>query len=360
MYGNLSRLRGCFSLLVLVWLPCLPVHSWAQPADARSKASALQGSGLRLLNKGDAAGALAKFDEAFALVQSPKILFNKGRAHTALGQFARAYDAFDRFLIEAQDVPPEARGEAERLRSELRARVALIDVSAPTGAAVSVDGTDAGIAPLPRAIVVMPGRHTVSTKTGAAKASETVVDAGAGSHQKVAAPDSATVTPPPVSEPHREAPRRSVPDNVPSTARPSQEGSAPRPSWERPVAWGTGAAAVLALGFGTYELVLSNSRFSEFNESSPNRRTLDGRCTKRNPAVSGDDCQELLDDGERARTISLVGFGTGIALGAMSAYLFYRASITGERSSGGSSAETTLSCAPTSPAQFGATCYVSF
>ncbi len=49
----------------------------------QEEAQALQVEGVRLLQKGDNGGALAKFNEAFALVQSPKIMFNMGKAYRA-------------------------------------------------------------------------------------------------------------------------------------------------------------------------------------------------------------------------------------------------------------------------------------
>ena len=123
---------------------------------------------MRLLQKGDNRAALAKFNEAFALVQSPKIMFNMGKAYRALGNDVEALRAFDTFLDEAPYAPKASRADAEREVQALRPKLSYIEVETEdTGSTVRIDGREMGKAPLVRPVVVAPGSHEVKVeKTG--------------------------------------------------------------------------------------------------------------------------------------------------------------------------------------------------
>ncbi len=111
-------------------------------ADAdKKKAQALQVEGLRLMQAGDNRGALDKFEEAFRLVPSPKILFNRGKAHQALGEGAAALSDFERFLDEAPYAPKESRAEASRSVEALRPTLSYLEVQTDdVGSTIAVDG----------------------------------------------------------------------------------------------------------------------------------------------------------------------------------------------------------------------------
>jgi len=86
------------------------------------------------LQKGDNRAALAKFNEAFALVQSPKIMFNMGKAYRALGNDVEARgDPGTGWTLEGEQGPWAActrhrpqgvgqRGRSDRRRLVRRAR----------------------------------------------------------------------------------------------------------------------------------------------------------------------------------------------------------------------------------------------
>src|SRR5205814_1129304 len=76
------------------------------------------------MKRGDYQAALARFEEAYALVPSPKIHYDFGLAYVGLGRPADALAAFERFLAEAPDAPPDKREKAASLISTLRAQVA--------------------------------------------------------------------------------------------------------------------------------------------------------------------------------------------------------------------------------------------
>ena len=113
--------------LVLASL-AVPSRAQADTEAAKKEAQALQVEGLRLLQKGENRAALEKFDEAFRLVASPKILFNRGKAHRALGENAEALADFERFLDEAPYATKESRVEATRIVGALRPTLAYVEV----------------------------------------------------------------------------------------------------------------------------------------------------------------------------------------------------------------------------------------
>ncbi|HEY7374707.1 MAG TPA: tetratricopeptide repeat protein [Polyangia bacterium] len=100
----------------------------AQPAAAgdanREAARAKLVAGVDAMKRGDYQAALARFQEAYALVPSPKIHYDFGLAYVGLERPADALAAFERFLAEAPDAPPDKREKAASLIPGLRARVA--------------------------------------------------------------------------------------------------------------------------------------------------------------------------------------------------------------------------------------------
>jgi len=125
MWGG--RLRsgigaGCIALAVTLVLACFAAQAHAQaPADAgRAAARAKVQEGAALFDAGNFAGALARFDEAYARFPAPAIHFNRAQALRALGRNAEAEQALERFIKEAKDASAEKRAEAEQQLAELR------------------------------------------------------------------------------------------------------------------------------------------------------------------------------------------------------------------------------------------------
>ncbi|HMF40701.1 MAG TPA: tetratricopeptide repeat protein [Polyangia bacterium] len=110
-----------------VELGAVPVAR-AQPAAAsdatREAARRKLVDGVDAMKRGDYVAALARFEEAYGLVPSPKIHYDFGLAYVGLGRPADALAAFERFLAEAPDAPRDKREKAASMVSTLRARVA--------------------------------------------------------------------------------------------------------------------------------------------------------------------------------------------------------------------------------------------
>jgi tetratricopeptide (TPR) repeat protein len=178
---------GAVALLAAfaVVLAAMPVAR-AQPSGAsdatREAARAKLVEGVDALKRGDHRAALARFEEAYALVPSPKIHYDFGLAYLGLERPADALAAFERFLAEAPDAPPDKREKAASLIPTLRARVA--ELAAP-GERAGVEATPppdappaatierradapAGPAPVPENPDPMRARRITAVSLGAA------------------------------------------------------------------------------------------------------------------------------------------------------------------------------------------------
>ena len=157
-----------------------PLAQTAQPstdAQAKARAQTFLTEGTAAYGRGDYATALDKFTAAYRIFPSPKLWFNIGQANRDLGRPVEAVAAFDRFLREAGDAPPETLSEARRSAAELKTKLGQIKVTCATdGADVSVDGKPIGSTPLGELVWTTAGRHQVAVqRTGFSPAIEDVV-----------------------------------------------------------------------------------------------------------------------------------------------------------------------------------------
>ena len=296
------RLSLPASLMVL--LLAVPA-AWAQPApteDAKTRASAVLKEGSQLYNSGDYTTALTKFQEAYALFPSPRILFNLGQAHQRLGRYVEATEDFERFLATAGSAPQDARSAAQRALEEMRDRVAHLEVSANMqGAEVFVDGHSRGLTPLPRPVLVSVGAHQVVVQRQGSEPFLRRVEAVGGTVARVQAELRVAAVDPSVPSVALAPP----PEAAVATARASSS-ETPPPGWMRGVAYGLlGVAPVLA-GAGLYY----------GNRASDSARDIEQACQ---PAVGCAGADILAKDQSRRsdgkRQWILLGSGAA-ALGA--------------------------------------------
>jgi hypothetical protein len=134
-------------------------------AQAKTRAQGLLSEGTAAYGRGDYATALDKFTAAYEIFPSPKLWFNIGQANRDLGRPVEAAAAFDRFLRNAGDAPPETLAEARRSAAELKTKLGQIQVTCATdGADVTVDGKQVGSTPLGEIVWTTPGRHQVAVQ----------------------------------------------------------------------------------------------------------------------------------------------------------------------------------------------------
>ena len=137
----------------------------ASDAQAKARAQGLLSEGTAAYGRGDYATALDKFTAAYEIFPSPKLWFNIGQANRDLGRPVEAVAAFDRFLRNAGDAPPETLAEARRSAAELKTKLGQIQVTCATdGAEITVDGKQVGSTPLGEMVWTTPGRHQVAVQ----------------------------------------------------------------------------------------------------------------------------------------------------------------------------------------------------
>jgi len=150
--------------LVLLALVAQVNSPMASP-EAKAKAQSLLREGARLYEKGALLPALEKFNEAYTEFPSPKLLFNIGQTSRDLGRFVDAMVAFERFLDEDPEAPPDMIDEAKKSIAELQSKLGKLRIQcSKAGAEVSVDGKPVGVSPITQPIWAAQGNHQVTAR----------------------------------------------------------------------------------------------------------------------------------------------------------------------------------------------------
>jgi len=106
-------------------------------------------TGLSHFEKGEYTAAADAFRQAYALKPTWKVLYNVGQAEAAAKRYGLALEAFEGYLAQGgDDVPSERREEVLAEVERLRKMVGAVEITAPDGALVFVDGVSRGTAPL--------------------------------------------------------------------------------------------------------------------------------------------------------------------------------------------------------------------
>ena len=295
----------CTTSLILLTILAQATPLTPDP-QAKAQAQALLSQGTKLYDQGEVAGALEKFQAAYAAFPSPKLMFNIGRANRDLGRPGEALGAFEKFLAGAPDASPETIANANKSAAELRGMLGRIRIDCETaGAEVSVDGRSVGLTPLLDPIWATPGRHQVTAKqAGAAPAIEDV-------DVTVASVSTATMRMHPlVVSVAAPAPAAAPAFDLQVASRPSgaSEGWWLGRKWTRVAA---GSTAILAAGAVTAGLA-AQSKFDSLRSS----------CGVGNPANHG--CtQSDIDSVTSRQTMANVFWGLAGAAAVTTGVLFY-------------------------------------
>jgi hypothetical protein len=155
--------------------------------------------GVAFYDKGQYENARVAFLQAYALRKHPAVLVNLAQCDLRSGRAVEAAKYFQQYLVESTWLSTTQRSDAEKGLAEARNRIGRLEVSAPEGTEIEVDGDRVGTAPLPEAVNVEPGSHTVKSSSD----SRTVtVGAGQVEPVRLSAPTPAVVAPsPPAEEP---------------------------------------------------------------------------------------------------------------------------------------------------------------
>jgi hypothetical protein len=116
-------------------------------ADNRADATRHFNAAKAAEQRGDYRVAVDEYQQAYDAAPHPTVLFNIGNAYERLGEPRHAAEFFTRYL--ADDPKADDRVAVEQRITRLAARPAKVTItSTPDGAAIFVDGTRAGAAPL--------------------------------------------------------------------------------------------------------------------------------------------------------------------------------------------------------------------
>jgi hypothetical protein len=196
------------------------------------RAAVLEAEGKAAYRDGDYMLAVQKFTEAFTANPDPAIRANQGLAYEALGQNARALEAFQAFLD--SNPPPEKATKAKERVAALAPEVKII--SDPPGARIYIDDQPKPLGETPATLKLVADRHDIVLRKSGYKLEKLVVRVRIGTPTEASArlrPDT-----------NAASTQRPIDADTPVQVRqvtPMGGGGVPTASW---VAFGVGAAAV--------------------------------------------------------------------------------------------------------------------
>jgi hypothetical protein len=242
-----------------------PVPAGAADPTTREAEARFQ-EGLARVKSHDFEAARLSFAQAYTVLHRPQILWNLALAEEKTGHEVEALQHF-RGVAEDPAAGPD-RANAQRHVDSLMALTGHIDVKAPPGAQVSVDGSTTFTAPLANPIDVVPGRHVVDADVAVGPRS-IPVEVAEGQVARVSfVPAEAPAAPPPPSTPTAPAPAPEGPVGVRAPAASPDEATTAEGSYPPArtiTAASLGGAAVVAFGLGIYFGLQSRSQASTVN-----------------------------------------------------------------------------------------------
>lgn len=339
--------------------------------------------GVKLFDQGKYEEARAAFLQAYALKKHPAVLLNLAQSELRSNHPVEAARHFSVYLRENPNIDAAERKVAQDGLTAARARTARLDIRVNVpGADVFVDDELLGRSPLPEPVdtlagarkveVKMPGYRAVTLSPTARVGKVETVNVSLESESGAPVPVLGTAPSGDSSNPDEPSPATSPDDGVSL----STEGRKPFLKWVRDdkVAWATGGATVVGLGFGLIFTLAANKASSNaeniasqisdranadpgldnylgFNRhanpcASPIPWTKDNPTT---PAAEGANyapaCQQLqdnLDARDTDRTLSYVGWGLAGAGAVATGVMYFVRTKPGDTSSTATNANTTV------------------
>lgn len=142
-----------------------PVRSASTPprsAEDLARARVLDQQGAKAYADGRYNDAIRYFEESYRLGGPPFELWNIAKCHVRLDQPEQATEMLERYLA-TPTLPADERDEATQQLEALRRRPSTVTIaSAPSGAAVTIDGRPAEGGKTPTSFNVQPGSHTIT------------------------------------------------------------------------------------------------------------------------------------------------------------------------------------------------------
>ncbi|HEY1533596.1 MAG TPA: hypothetical protein VGF76_06245 [Polyangiaceae bacterium] len=164
--------------------------------------------GVAFFDKKDFEKARLAFMQAYALKKHPAVLLNLAQSELRSSHEADAAKHFAAYLRDATDASPAETQAAQAGLNAAKVAVAEVEVTVDdSGADVFVDGTLAGVTPLPGPLYMAVGTHSVEARKNG-QSTATQVTASAGKQLKASlslAPKVAPAAEPPPANPAPEA-----------------------------------------------------------------------------------------------------------------------------------------------------------
>ncbi len=251
--------------------------------------------GLKRVKVGDFGAARVSFTQAYAVLHRPRILWNLALCEEKIGHLVDALGHFKQVARDTDAIESD-RADAQTHVDGLMSKTGHVDVQAPPGVTLTVDGElMTAMTPLAEPLDVPAGRHVIDAKLSQGVQSM-VVDAPAGevAHVSFHASDVTDLPPPGPAAPVVNPP---VVDANSATMPASPAESPPSAHSGARVATVVvlGGAAIAAVAFGAYfGLQSQNDASTAATFRAKNTRstcvdpmgTLVGTCAQWNDAVS--------------------------------------------------------------------------
>jgi hypothetical protein len=300
----------------------------ATPAE---EAEALVRQGNQLRSAGDDQNALPLFEKAVQVHPSYRTWAQLGLVEKALGRWAEA----DRHLTDAlkggQDPWIQKNVTVlEKTLAEVKRQVARIEITGePVGAEVLVNGRPVGKVPLPQPVRVNAGTVDIELRAPGYKPTLRTVAVVGLQYQPV------------VIRLEREGTGDSSASPPPGGGPLSLGMDADRPvqPWRPWAVGGALAGAAVGIGVGVLGAVNHDQKVTDFNKY-PCAEAPDGSIVNKNTGVKDQKCANLRASYKNAKTMAIVGFTAGAALGATALVLYLTTP------SGGGGGETAMATAP--------------
>jgi hypothetical protein len=168
----LALLAGTLNLTA-----AFPSHATDEAAEREAQARFEEG--LRRVKAGDFEGARVSFIQAYAVLHRPRILINVALCEEKTGRATEAITHFKQVTRDALATDAD-REDAQTHATGLDGRVGHIEVRAPAGVVLMIDGgAPVGTTPLSEPLDVTPGHHVIEAKL-AQGTQAVLVDVSAG------------------------------------------------------------------------------------------------------------------------------------------------------------------------------------
>lgn len=230
--------------------------AWAEPDLARKEAAARFEEGNQAYAGGRYEEARVKFNQAWANLKRPNVLFNLARAEHLTGHLVDAARHYRHYLrLEDPKITSKDRQGTEKYLTDLREKVGRVSVVAPKGTVITVDGERIEEPDLAEPIEVAPGPHAIAGSwAGKTKQVDVAVLAGAVGNAAFSFDE-------PPATPSPPAPSAATSASAdPGGAAPEAERGV---SGRAVLGWTLIGAGVVAAGVGVGYVVASNNAASE-------------------------------------------------------------------------------------------------